>query len=426
MAAESKPTSSLAGRTITLLILQHLANAPRAQKEAAALARAGAVVSVRGCWWNRDLAAEDQEIARNGGYHVVPLADLSSRRGTLLLRLRARFARTLCRRWNIVRPEAFGLTARGMLQVVTRERPDLTMVHCEPGLWAGTRLLQRGLRVGVDFEDWFSEDLLPADRLERPVAAMARAEQTLLRNGAVQFATTSAMAGALQSWARSPRPPVTIPNSFPWSAAPSADDPGGDRRDPGTLSFYWFSQTIGPGRGLETLARALAQVKGDWTLHLRGNLGGYAAWYEEHFPAAVRQRTVILPGVSNRDLPRRSSGHDVGLALEIPFCRSRDLTATNKIFEYLRCGLPVIATTTSGQREVMQACPDAGWLVPPEDVSALARTLQTCVDDPTAIRKRRDEARQAARDTWAWEKFAPRLVAAVQEALNGPTPLPKS
>ena len=41
-------------------------------------------------------------------------------------------------------------------------RADLTIVHSEAGLWVGKQLIQKGYAVGVDFEDWFSRDLLPS------------------------------------------------------------------------------------------------------------------------------------------------------------------------------------------------------------------------------------------------------------------------
>lgn len=401
-----------------LLTLQHLAHAPRAQKEAAALAAAGAQVTVLGSWWDRTKAAEDEHLARAGGFTFVPLVTLfQGTRGATLVRLRARLARELYRRWRIVRPEAYGLTARLLLQSAHDLKPDLVMVHCEPGLWAGRELHRRGFRVGIDFEDWFSADLLPEARAERPVAALAEAENYLLRHAAVRFAPTRAMAEALARNAGVPTIPLRIPNCFPWSDAPATGRTSGDARGAATLSLYWFSQTIGPGRGLESLASALALVRGPWELHLRGDIHAHRAWFEATFPAALRERIHIHPPASNHDLPILSAAHDVGLALEIPFCPSRDLTATNKIFEYLRCGLAVVATATTGQREVMRECPAAGWLVPPGDSAALASTIQSCLDRPDMVRDAREAARQAARDAWAWERFRPDLVQAVTTAL---------
>jgi glycosyltransferase involved in cell wall biosynthesis len=124
--------------------------------------------------------------------------------------------------------------------------------------------------------------------------------------------------------------------------------------------------------------------------------------------------------VSNRNLARHSASHDVGLALEIPHCSSRDLTATNKIFEYLRCGLAVIASDTCGQQEVMDGCPKAGWMVPADDSEKLAEIMQKCLHDRPALAQARKESRKAGRDIWAWENFSSQL----GEALKGAAGLP--
>ena len=402
------------GKKIALLTLQHFANAPRAQKEAGSLARAGANVTVFGSWWSDERAEEDTRLALQLGVQFIPLIDFRS--PSFSIRLKGKIARELFKRFGLVLPETYGPSARAMLREIKSLRPDLTMVHCEPGLWAGKKLIEAGFKVGIDFEDWFSEDLLPESRKERPVAALAELEKFMLRNSAVSFTTTQSMADALADWADLKEVPVVTPNCFPWADAPKGND-NADKRDPDCVSFYWFSQTIGPGRGLETLSQALSQITGDWQVHLRGNLGNHQSWFERVFPESIRDRVIVHDPVSNHDLPRHSASHDIGLALEIPYCKNKDFTASNKIFEYLRCGLATIATKTSGQAEVLAECPGAGWLVPPEDPDALAQRLQSCVGTPQSVARAKDEALSAASSIWDWERYERILVKAVEAAL---------
>lgn len=395
--------------TLLILIGGHLATAPRPQKEAAAAKAAGFRVEVRGVWWDRRLADEDRQLARDLGVGFAPVVDLT--RGGLAtrwFRLRQRIAKECCERWNIVLPRAYGLAAPELLGEALRLKADLTMVHSEAGLWVGRQLLRRGRRVGVDFEDWFSEDLPPKDRKGRPVAAIKSLESELARKARPALATTQVMARAIAVQADTTTPPTAIPNSFPWTSAPLPGPPR-DARTAGSVSFYWFSQTIGPGRGLETLAQALPQLNGDWEVHLRGELRAYGPWFERTFPASVRSRVHVQATVPNAELAAHSASHDVGLALEIPHCPNRDLTATNKIFEYLRCGLAVIATATQGQLEVMERCPAAGWVVPPDDSAALAAAMQRVLDGRALLDEAKTAARQAGESTWAWERFEPEL-----------------
>jgi glycosyltransferase involved in cell wall biosynthesis len=288
-----------------------------------------------------------------------------------------------------------------MLREALSIKADLTMVHSEAGLWVGKQLRQRGFRVGVDFEDWFSEDLPMADRKGRPLRLLKALERTLLREANLTLTTTQVMAKAMARDAGCGRIPVAIPNCFPMVEIAKGTY-GGDERDRLAVSFYWFSQTIGPGRGLESLALAVQQLRGQWELHLRGNLRGYDRWFEAHFPPAILRQVHVHPCVSNADLPGHSACHDVGLALEVPHCPSRDLTATNKIFEYLRCGLAVIATSTQGQQEVMDRCPSAGWMVPPDDGDALSKAMQRCLDLPSALMEAKQASLTAAETVWSW------------------------
>ncbi|MBL6922293.1 MAG: glycosyltransferase [Akkermansiaceae bacterium] len=402
------------GKKVALLTLQHFANAPRAQKEAGSLARAGADVTVFGSWWNDERAQEDLALAERLGITYIPLIDL--RNSPLGLRIKGKIAREAFKRFGIVLPEVYGLSARAMIREIKRLKPDLTMVHCEPGLWAGPRLIKAGFKVGIDFEDWFSEDLLPEARKERPVGALAAGEKYMLKNGAVNFATTEAMAANLSNWAGLETTPTSIPNTFPWADSPKKDI-NADKRDPNCVSFYWFSQTIGPGRGLEILGHALSKVRGNWQLHLRGTLRNRQDWFEETFPESIRDRVIIQPIVPNRDLPTHSASHDIGLALEDPFCKSRDLTATNKIFEYMRCGLATIATRTSGQIEVLDKAQGVGWIIEPKDEDALIERIQFCLDHPDKVAAAKSLAKEAAAGVWSWEAFEPILVEKISQAL---------
>jgi glycosyltransferase involved in cell wall biosynthesis len=404
---------------LLILIGGHLATAPRPQKEAAAAIKSGCRVMIRGIWWNDRLADEDLALAASIGAEFAPVIDLRKRdRSTLLLKLKQRLAREVCSRFAWESSRALGIGAPEMLKEALRIKPDLTMVHSEAGLWVGDQLVQRGFRVGVDFEDWFSEDLPMADRKGRPLGLLKRLERKLLREASLKLTTTQVMAEALAKDAGTKRLPEVIPNCFPWSKAPRSGTGTQDMRSPTARSFYWFSQTIGPGRGLETLGKALAQVQGDWELHLRGDLRNYQSWFETNFPALIRDRIKLHGPVSNAELPSASSGHDVGLALEEPHCASRDLTATNKIFEYLRCGLAVIATQTAGQEEVMSACPDVGWRVPPGDVEALRGVLQSCIDNRDLVMKARESALVAASSRWAWESFEGKMTDLLRKAAS--------
>jgi glycosyltransferase involved in cell wall biosynthesis len=406
-------------KRILILNPGHLSCGPRLLKEAVAAKSAGFEVTIRGVWWDDRRAQEDLDLSKAIGVDFAPVLDIrlgSSWRN--YNRLRHRLAKEVFKRFDYVSPNLYGYGARELFEESLHLKSDLTLVHSEAGLWVGLQLLRRGLKVGVDFDDWFSEDLPPQSRTGRPVKMLQRLERTLLREASLTSTTTECLAIALAEDARCPRIPLVIPNCFPWANAPYRDGIARDRQVPGIISFYWFSQTIGPGRGLEILAQALSIISGEWQLHLRGEIRNNYNWFEAVFPVTIRSRIHIHPIVSNDDLSSYTVGHDIGLALELPYCKNKNLTASNKIFEYLRSGLAIIATATEGQLEVMERCPHSGWTVLPSDVGALAATLQRCIDNPEVVRAAKEHAQFAAEHSWSWESYGIRLQEAYHAIIN--------
>lgn len=414
-------SSNLRVRKILILIGGHFANAPRSQKEAVALRASGAHVLVRGTWWDPALAVEDMALARRMDVDFSPVVDLRGDvQSCFMLRLKQRVARECFSRLGWVMPRTFGIGSPEFLQEARFINADLTIVHSEAGLWVGKKLLEDGRRVGVDFEDWFSQDLPLADRMGRPVAALQALEKQLLRKAHCCLTTSQVLAEALARDACTSRVPAVVPNCFPAASRVQANPGTRDAKPDDVVSFHWFSQTIGPGRGLETLALALPLLIGEWQLTLRGALRGYKDWFDRTFPQELRSRVHLLDPVPNEELLGRTMSHDVGLALELPYCPNKELTASNKIFEYLRAGLAVIATRTLGQEEVMLSCPNAGDLIPPGDPVALAAAMQKMLDDSDYLANCRRFSNEAGGTVWSWEAHEAKLVNAIGDALARP------
>jgi len=215
-------------------------------------------------------------------------------------------------------------------------------------------------------EDWFSEDLLPEARKGRPVRLLKHLEKRLLCEGAHSSCTSEAMADALVKEYRCRRP-LVIRNVFPlkdragldgkWKDRPGMaqwmerNDPTAERPKDAPVSIHWFSQTIGPGRGLEILFQALEGMDGNWELHLRGNLKGYEEWLEGACPESVRKRMSVHGLVENEELLSRIAEHDIGFCGEPTFPPNKNLTISNKLFHYIQGGLAVVASDTEGQTE---------------------------------------------------------------------------
>jgi glycosyltransferase involved in cell wall biosynthesis len=362
---------------ILILIGAHLCTAPRPQKEAEVLAHAGHEVKIGGFWFDQNLVQRDKILTANKKYKFEPIVDFRPTRkfNNLAIRLKSRVSLELFKRFGIFSPELLGFDPIAMLEFARKSRADLTIVHSEAGLWVGDRLLNEGFKVGVDFEDWFSEDLPLAARNSRPIAKLKVLESRLARDCTYSLTTSHVLAAAIAKAFSTPKPTV-IYNSFPWSERAQIDGKNLDRRDLSIPSLHWFSQTIGTGRGLETLFQSLKYIDTAAEIHLRGNCSeSTRRWLEELTPNEWRDRIFIHPTVSNDELLSRIAEHDIGLALECKNISSRNLTITNKLFQYLQAGLAVIATDTDGQKEILSQYPRIGKLVVSDSPMALGEAI---------------------------------------------------
>jgi len=313
----------------------------------------------------------------------------------------------------------------------TLQEDAFPILHLEPALLAGeaTGILPRS---AVDFEDWYSEDVKPIDGSSQVAEALRRAEGAALQRAAACWCPSQAMAQALAG-RYGGEEPLVIRNTFPrqnreqldgrWVDRPGmaswadGNHPTAERPKNAPISFHWFSQTIGPGRGLESVLQALAGVEGNWEFHLRGGIGNYKTWLERFSPEAIKPRLHVHPLVGPQELPSRIAEHDIGLACEQNTPLPRDVTISNKLFQYLQGGLAVVASDTSGQREA--ACYAAGALLlyPAGDVAQLQALLQNLVKDRRHLRGMRRAAWQAG-EKLCWENESPRLVETVQAAME--------
>ena len=397
-----------------------LARNPRVFKEASALGAAGHEVTVLGVRNHRPSVALDAGLVARAACFRHEQIELLDGPRAWLLRARVRLAREIAARGGPASVHTLG-PAAALLRAARARPADLVIVHNEIAHWAGLRLLDAGRRVAADIEDWHSEDLLPADRAGRPLALLRRVERDLLHRTAGVTTTSEALADALHARYGGRRPNV-LTNSFPLPPLPASGSVS-PLPAPGSLllppSFFWFSQTTGPGRGLEEFIAAWSLSARPSRLVLLGQVDeSYAARLRSLAPSERRDRIRFLPLVPPDELPALIARHDIGLALEQSAIPNRDLTITNKILQYLGAGLAVVATPTAGQREVLARDPAAGILESFNDPAAAARTLDALLADPAALAARRAAARRLAEAHYCWEREAPLHVGRIARLLG--------
>ncbi len=179
-----------------------------------------------------------------------------------------------------------------------------------------------------------------------------------------------------------------------------------------------YMGTLGAANGNLEAVRALGLL--DPTIRL--TMMGPA---DASLRAAIEQLTrsvgvagrVALPGwLPHGELPARAIGAAAGLSLHKAVNRNLEFAAgaTNKIFEYAACGLPVIVPNRASYRELLEA---EGWarFADPDDPAAIARAVAELFADRDRYAARCRAARRSFEQRYHYElAFAP-VLARVRE-----------
>ncbi len=142
-------------------------------------------------------------------------------------------------------------------------------------------------------------------------------------------------------------------------------------------------------------------------------LGGHAGEWEGEHPIEAIER-LRCPGVflagwhSHADLP--------------DFLRCADLLVHASVHEQfgqvlveaMACGLPAIAVDRGGPSVIVDD-PRTGWLVPPDDLGALADAMVEAVADAPGRRRRGRSARDEVAGRYTWRQIGLDLVAAAED-----------
>jgi hypothetical protein len=401
---------------VHVLTNSHAATSPRVVREADALAAAGYTVTVSGIWLDPVTAEDDLALAQTGGWTFRAAADLRGGSARVAARATRRAARAV-RAAGAPGIHALVYGAHALARAAETVKADTLRLHLEAGLWIAATRAPHLPPWGVDVEDWHSEndpDASPGDPTRR---WLGRIEREAL-HGATNVTTTSAALAAALSSTYGVSTPQVIPNATP--APPLVAPP-----PPDPPRLIWLSQTVGHGRGLEVLCAALRSLDMPWHLTLVGHADVETRAWVTNALGAMATRVAWQPFVRPWEVDRLMAAHHIALALEIPACRNKDLTASNKLFHGLQGGLRVVATDTAGQREMLAQIRGAVPPVRAGDVEALRTAIASAGEaemrDPNPLASR--AARQAAAAAaFSWPAIASRWVEASARVLSSAHP----
>lgn len=411
--------------TVCLVTTGHLATNPRLVKEADALVAAGYTVRVVCTRFLPWADAADAAFVHRSWWPPstrIPFGALATPARRLRQRIAGRAAQAAfnARPTDALAVRALHPAAGALSRAARRVSADLYIAHnlaALPAAWAAARM--HGARLQFDAEDFHRGEAHETPETAARLAVTRRVEAAFVPRAHAVTAASEGIADAYAAALGIARPTVVL-NVFPRADrdVPLPDGAEDEEREPGTRTLYWFSQTIGPDRGLDDALAALPSLPDDVHLALRG---GWSPDFREAFFAraaalGVASRVRTLVPAPPDEMVARAACHSVGLALEQPDTVNRDLCLTNKAFTYLLAGVPVVATNTTGQAAVAHAIPVAVALVPPGDGAALAAAALRLLGDASA----RSAARQSA-ERYNWDVEQERFLAVVHDVLGRTT-----
>ncbi|WP_316832711.1 glycosyltransferase [Pedobacter aquatilis] len=394
---------------ICIITHTHLSRNPRVLKEAKALAEAGYEVHVLNSIYSEQLAKNDLRLLNTESIRITHISDLSKKDlRSLIDRVIKKAGGLLVKYLKFETCYALGYAPNRYLKISKSLKADLYICHQELPLYIGTKLINAGYNVAFDIEDWHSEDLPEKRRISRPVALLRYAERFALTKG--MYCTTTSMALAQQlSKTYNTKQPTVIYNSF----SPIERLFGKVKKAGFPLKLVWFSLNIGPGRGLEEFLLIVNKLNIMVEIHLVGEV---EEEYKNTLLLSTSDKCLLTfhPLVDADKLCDLLSEFDIGLAIELHQPKNREFTITNKFFQYIQCGLPVIATNTIGQMEIFKKF-TPGLLVDFENISDHEiKSLLTAKD----ILERFQEQVVLAATAYSWENEVVKLLNLVQSAID--------
>ncbi len=157
---------------------------------------------------------------------------------------------------------------------------------------------------------------------------------------------------------------------------------------------------FGEGRGLEGLVQSSRLFPESWGLVLMGwgpleeRLGRIANEINRDL-----KRVVIIPGVSQQELPFWTQGASLGVIPYVNNCLNHFYCSPNKLWEYPRSGVPIVASAFPELKKTIEKA-RMGWLIndfeKEDQLSILLRSL-----NPDDLRLARENAiKFIEKDNW--------------------------
>jgi glycosyltransferase involved in cell wall biosynthesis len=187
------------------------------------------------------------------------------------------------------------------------------------------------------------------------------------------------------------------------------------------LRLFWFSQFVGPRRGLETIIKAIGLLGNPSVqLTLLGNCNkdrkdffiNLAGQYN-----LLPQQLQFIEPVHEREIVRIASFHHIGLACEPGRDINNEIALSNKLFMYLLAGNAVLFSNTRAHADFRQKHPQVGQVYEQGNVEQIAGILKSYYEQQELLNAQRSSAFELGEKIFNWEEESKILLEQVKHVL---------
>lgn len=364
---------------VCAVVISDLAYDARVWKQVRSLSQAGLSVRLIGCAYD----IEATRLRREDGIDVAEVP-LGSRAGRVSLIARAQ---TLLR----------------VFSEVLRTPAHAYHVHnIHPGLAGVLASRVRRARLVYDAHELYGE---PTDRslAARVTARLTFLLERLMMSVADAAVTTNPSRAEVLSARHGAREVAVLRNVPSLQRDVLPLDPG---FPPGVTVLLYQGGIYAKSRAFRQTVEALSYLPDDVHLVILGfgrenDIDLVRGWAGEF---AVADRVHLLPPRPFDELVRTAAAATLGLVPIRPIRLNHTLGDTNKLYEYLMAGLPVVASDLPEIRHVArQGDPPVGEIFDPDDAASIAEAVKRILSDQERFARRRSEALRLARELYNWE-----------------------
>lgn len=404
--------------SITFITTGQPTTNPRLVKEAQTLIALGYRVKVIYCFYQQWAQKFDTEIISKNPevYNCCGGDPFSNKFLYLKTRIRQKICFLLYNRLpaGLAAEKAISRTHAEALSLAKKYKSDLYIAHNLGALPAAVLAAKHhNAKAGYDAEDMHSAEFI--EKTSKLYLLNKYIEETYFPETDYFSAASPLIAGnykTLYTYLE----PVVVNNVFPIIMQPFNEQLATGKR----LKLFWFSQTVGRGRGIEQIIAAIATLEVPAELHLLGNSSPESVRLFKNLAGSLGLDSELIffhQPVSHENLIATARQFDIGMAAETGEPLNRDICLTNKLFVYIQCGLAVLASDTQAQIDFMGKYPGAGKLYKRNDPASLAECLKYYSENRAELYQAKMRNYELGQNTMNWERESGKFVKLVRSVL---------